>query len=171
MLVSAMLLRPALATEAPILADCWYAMLDEERLLSPEPHPAWRELLAGDFAAGIAAGGQVWYVVEAEEGIVACGGAFVRRDAVFTALMGVQATLGGIYTQPAFRRRGYARAIVRALLTFGRSDGWEHVRLRASAMGRPLYEQLGFVAGDEMVLPHDAFAALVHDEGSARLNA
>lgn len=55
--------------------------------------------------------------------------------------------MGGIYnmcTLPEFRGRGVARAIMAACLSDARALHCEHVGLTPTAMGRPLYEQLGF---------------------------
>lgn len=55
-------------------------------------------------------------------------------------------TLGlyGISTRAAHRRRGYGRAICRALLEAGMAHGADLAVLQASADGLRLYEQLGF---------------------------
>ena len=158
-----MLLRRAAVADSSTLADAWYAMLAEDELVRPDARPDWRSLLTAEFHRGIETGSQVWFVIAADDRIVATGGAFVRRDPIFTALLGVQATIGGVYTEPAFRRRGCARRIVRALLEYGRGDGWDNVRLRASRQGRPLYEGFGFVPGDEMVPSWDAYASVAPD--------
>lgn len=50
----------------------------------------------------------------------------------------------GIYTAPAWRRRGLARALVTAALEEARRLGLARVRLHASEEGRPLYATLGF---------------------------
>jgi GNAT superfamily N-acetyltransferase len=57
-----------------------------------------------------------------------------------------------VYVVPEFRRRGIAREIMRALIDWCRSQGFDSVNLHASAEGRPLYEQLGFTATNEMRL-------------------
>jgi len=50
-----------------------------------------------------------------------------------------------VSTDPAFRRRGYARACMQGLLDWFRSRGVGAADLRASAEGEPLYADLGFV--------------------------
>jgi GNAT superfamily N-acetyltransferase len=57
-----------------------------------------------------------------------------------------------VYTNPEFRRRGVARAVVNAMVTWCRAQGFHSVRLMASDFGRPLYESLGFYATHEMKL-------------------
>lgn len=147
-----MKLRAATPADAPALADAWYAMLDESGLLLPEVDPRWREWVIEDFQAAIGIGTQAWLIAEDEGRFAACGAAFFRGGRAATALSGPSAMLAGIYTEPGYRRRGVARAIVERLLEICRTRGCRTVRLRASAAGRALYESFGFAAGDEMVL-------------------
>lgn len=63
-----------------------------------------------------------------------------------------------VYTEPAARRQGIARALVDACIEHAREAGCTRCCLHASSEGRPLYEQLGFEATEEMWLdlrPHD----------------
>jgi len=57
-----------------------------------------------------------------------------------------------IYVKPEFRRRGVARQIMRRLIDWCREQGFDSISLHASAEGRPLYEELGFVPTNEMRL-------------------
>lgn len=57
-----------------------------------------------------------------------------------------------VYTEPDWRRRGVALALLERLLTEAESLGLGLLNLGTSDAGRPLYERLGFVpAGREMV--------------------
>lgn len=49
-----------------------------------------------------------------------------------------------VATDPAYRRRGFSRACMTALLTWFDGLGVEVVDLRASRAGEPLYASLGF---------------------------
>lgn len=146
-------LRLATPDDVDILASAWYAMLEEDGLLAPEIDPDWRSYVTADFRAAISSGSQVWLVAEDGGSIVATGAAFIHRARSSVALTGVVAVVAGVYTFPAYRRRGLARAIVERLIEICRTRGCRKIRLRASEQGRPLYEQLGFIPGDEMVLP------------------
>jgi GNAT superfamily N-acetyltransferase len=55
-----------------------------------------------------------------------------------------------VYTEPAHRRRGLARALMHAVLDWCRTQRFAKVTLHASDEGRPLYESLGFTATNEM---------------------
>ncbi|MFD3842762.1 GNAT family N-acetyltransferase [Streptomyces sp. NPDC058642] len=50
----------------------------------------------------------------------------------------------GVITDPAHRRRGHSRAIMRGLLDWFRAREVARVDLYASAVGEPLYRELGF---------------------------
>jgi GNAT superfamily N-acetyltransferase len=55
------------------------------------------------------------------------------------------AWLGMVLTHPAYRRRGFARQLVEAVLRVGQEKGLTTIKLDASDEGFPLYESLGFV--------------------------
>ncbi|WP_031070138.1 GNAT family N-acetyltransferase [Streptomyces sp. NRRL S-118] len=50
-----------------------------------------------------------------------------------------------VATDPEFRRRGYARAVVTALMDWMAVRGCKRISLTASPEGEPLYTSLGFV--------------------------
>lgn len=55
--------------------------------------------------------------------------------------------MGGIYnmcTLPRYQRRGVATAVLQACMADGLAAGCDQLGLTPSAMGRPLYQQLGF---------------------------
>ncbi|HWC82888.1 MAG TPA: GNAT family N-acetyltransferase [Pseudonocardiaceae bacterium] len=54
-----------------------------------------------------------------------------------------------VSTEPLFRRRGYSRACMRAILDWFEESGVTNVTLNASAQGQPLYASLGFVRSDD----------------------
>lgn len=58
-----------------------------------------------------------------------------------------------VATVPGFQGKGYADAVMRRAIAEGqRSMGIKRVTLHATAVGRPLYETMGFAAGRELVL-------------------
>ncbi|GAA2096931.1 hypothetical protein GCM10009801_66900 [Streptomyces albiaxialis] len=50
----------------------------------------------------------------------------------------------GVVTDPAYRRRGHSRALMRELLDWFRAYGVDRVDLHASRESEPLYRALGF---------------------------
>ena len=63
-----------------------------------------------------------------------------------------RATILNVYTEPAYRRRGLARVLMRTMIDWCRREGFARVTLHASDDGRRLYESLGFEASNEMRL-------------------
>jgi GNAT superfamily N-acetyltransferase len=57
-----------------------------------------------------------------------------------------------MYTEPAFRGRGVASRIVRAMVRWSTLRGYHRIFLHASHAGRPVYAKLGFTDGSEMRL-------------------
>ena len=49
-----------------------------------------------------------------------------------------------VYTEPAHRRRGYARRVMQAIHAWCRDAGITSLALNASQEGRPLYDALGY---------------------------
>lgn len=64
-----------------------------------------------------------------------------------TCAVGKDLFLALVATRPAFQRRGFGEAAVRAALSAGsRASDWDRMVLHATAAGKPLYERLGFRA-------------------------
>ncbi|QEV19322.1 GNAT family N-acetyltransferase [Streptomyces alboniger] len=53
-----------------------------------------------------------------------------------------------VATDPEFRRRGYARAVVTALMDWMTVSGCKRISLASSPEGEPLYTSLGFAYDD-----------------------
>ena len=63
-----------------------------------------------------------------------------------------RAMILNMYVEKPYRRRGIARALMETIIEWCRGEGFTYVGLHASDEGRPLYEQLGFHATNEMRL-------------------
>jgi GNAT superfamily N-acetyltransferase len=57
-----------------------------------------------------------------------------------------------MYTEPAYRRKGIARELMKRMIDWCRQEGFGTVLLHASKDGRSLYESLGFTPTNEMRL-------------------
>jgi ribosomal protein S18 acetylase RimI-like enzyme len=66
--------------------------------------------------------------------------------------LGPEAIILNVYVEPAWRRRGVAEALMRAVLDALAGRGIHRIVLHASDDGRRLYERLGFVQTNEMRL-------------------
>jgi GNAT superfamily N-acetyltransferase len=63
-----------------------------------------------------------------------------------------RATILNMYTDREVRRQGVARELMQTMIDWCRKEGFVHVDLHASEMGRSLYESLGFEKTNEMRL-------------------
>lgn len=101
-----------------------------------------------------------WLAIALDEPREVIGGAGVQLRRVMpfprhgsdptTIATGRQAIVVNVYTDPRWRGRGVARALVEAIVRFARVERLDSLVLHASEAGRPLYEKLGFVATNEM---------------------
>lgn len=66
-------------------------------------------------------------------------------------LAGKEAYVHNLYVEPAYRSQGLGRALMQTLMDWCDANGYSRIALRASTMGRPLYEKLGFCADRAMV--------------------
>ena len=103
----------------------------------------------------IEAGFYLGRLAEIDGRVIAGAGAVLldwgpRRDSGTVHLL---ARINNVYTEPAWRRRGIARALLQAVLDDCRARGILHATLAATADGTALYRALGFAPkSDEMAL-------------------
>lgn len=93
------------------------------------------------------------FVACADDNVVASVGAFIKTDLPFRYYsLPRYGFIGDVYTDVGFRSRGIASRLNTEALKWFNSVGVKMVRLFASNAARPIYESLGFVYSDEMVL-------------------
>lgn len=144
-------LRPATLADLPHLVAHRDAMwLEMGRVRPGEDDPtsaAYGKWLADRMQAGVLHG----FLAEEDGGVLASGCVWIQD---VQPRPGHPLTMWGyllsVYTVPAARRRGLARAIVTACMERARRAGCTRATLHASVVGRKLYEQLGFEPTDEM---------------------
>ncbi|MFF3641445.1 GNAT family N-acetyltransferase [Streptomyces sp. NPDC002564] len=141
--------RRAVATDIPELVRL-RALLFETlggEYFNPAPgEDDWREDLASVLTDRLASDSARLLVVDGATGLAACGIGTV--DQWFPGPHNRNGRVGhviGVVTDPAYRRRGLSRAIMRELLDWFRACEASRVDLYASHQGEPLYRDLGFV--------------------------
>jgi len=147
-------IRPARLSEAGIIVGHRRAMLAEIRhpaeALLDAIDAAFRPWLAERMARSEYLG---WFAVNVTGAVV--GGAGLWLMDWLPHLMHVEPRRGNIvnvYVEPAYRRRGLARALTETAVGWCRENRVNMVILHASEAGRPIYEALGFKATNEMSL-------------------
>ncbi len=111
----------------------------------PSADGGWRAALATVLKHQLTAEDVRILVVDGDTGLAACGiGTIERRLPGSHLPNGRIGNVIGMVTDPAHRRRGHGRAILRSLLTWFQAREATRVDLHASKEGEPLYRSLGF---------------------------
>jgi GNAT superfamily N-acetyltransferase len=131
-------------------------MFHEMRELSGLEVPALEAAVRDQLEPLIASGEYFGWVIEIGAGgeVVSGVGAFLHRLLPRGRELGLrqEAYVLNVYTEPAHRRRGLSRRLMRELIEWCRAHGITRVTLHASDAGRPLYEGLDFAPTNEMRL-------------------
>lgn len=151
-------IRHATRSDSAIIAHHRVAMFQDmgevpTAALSSELLLTSTAALAALFRAGSYVG---WLAIDAAERVIGGAGAHVKpqlprvsHDGAGVAVMPV-ALVVNVYTEPAWRRKGIARALMQRIMEWAAAEGMDRVLLHASDAGRPLYQSLGFVPTNEM---------------------
>ena len=95
-----------------------------------------------------------WLAIGDESRVIAGVGVHVRRQLprvhVNEVRHGPVPLVVNVYTEPEWRGKGIARALMQTLMQWVREQGFDRVVLHASDAARGLYESLGFKATNEM---------------------
>ena len=135
-------LRPATPSDAPGLTRLRGFM---HEAMGDAVDDTWRARCEEAFARRLATEGFVAFVVE-EDGRAVAGGAGWLEEHLPSPyqLDGRRGHIASMSTDPAYRRRGYGRLVLEALMGWFAEHGIVRVDLRATPDGRPLYEAFGF---------------------------
>ncbi len=106
------------------------------------------------FRTALPNGAYLGWLAETDDGAVVGGGGLLI--AAWPGFPGEEqsrrAWILNMYTEPAHRRQGIARRLVKTMIERCRAEGFTAVALHASKEGRPLYESFGFQPTNEMRL-------------------
>jgi len=151
-------IRRADASDADVIAGHRVAMFrDMGEVASDALAAALRAAAASSLDTLLRNGAYVgWLATDAGRRIIAGAGVHIKeqlpRIAPDRTRIEVAAVplVVNVYTEPDWRHRGVARALMQALMAWAADRGFDRVVLHASDDGRPLYTSLGFVATNEM---------------------
>jgi GNAT superfamily N-acetyltransferase len=154
--VDAYALREATLADAPLLARHRRAMFEAMGALRPEDggsvEAATRRWIEATMPRGRF---RAWIVEWTGDGgptPVAGGGLHVRDLMPRPGYVDgePEGLIVSMWTDPAHRRRGLARWVLRAIGVWAEANGVRRLVLHASDDGRPLYDAAGFVPTNEM---------------------
>jgi len=152
--VKALRIRRARVADAAVIALHRVGMLRDMGFLKPRD-AAWLERRSrAYFRTEIPRGSFLGWVAEFEGEAVGSIGVLPRAMLPSPAFRKVllEPHVLNMYVEPAWRRKGVARALMAAVLAWSRRKGAPRVSLHASKMGRPLYDALGFQPTNELRL-------------------
>ena len=86
-----------------------------------------------------------WLAVDGDRIIGTSGMSFVEKPPYFSCPSGKIGLLSSMFTDPAYRRRGIAKELLRRVVEEARAYGCGSVQITASDMGVLLYTDFGFV--------------------------
>ena len=86
-----------------------------------------------------------WLALDGEKIIGTSGMSFVEKPPYFGCPNGRIGLLSSMFTDPAYRRRGIAKELLRLVIDEAREYGCGTVQITASDMGVLLYTDFGFV--------------------------
>lgn len=113
--------------------------------MGDRPTDEWRVRCEADFRRRLATDSFVAFLVEEGDLAVACGVGWVEEHLPAPyALDGRRGHISSMSTDPAYRRRGYGRMIMKGLMEWFASMDVPRIDLRATPYGQPLYEAEGF---------------------------
>jgi GNAT superfamily N-acetyltransferase len=141
--------RRATVDDVPELVRLRGVMLSAMSGREPAPGP-WQDAAATTLARRLPepAGSLAAFVVDRPDesrGLAACAvGVIECRLGDPNNPSGEIGHVFNVATDPGYRRRGYSRACLRALLDWYRQRGIVSIDLRATPDGEPLYRALGF---------------------------
>jgi GNAT superfamily N-acetyltransferase len=112
---------------------------------TPPAGDGWRAACAEELRQGLAGATMKVLVIDGDGGLASCGtGVLDRRLPSPYNPVGVVGHVFGVVTDPAYRGRGLARAIMAGLLGWFDEQGIRRVDLNASPEAQSLYRGLGF---------------------------
>ena len=147
--------RRATLRDVPVLARQRAEMFDTMGVaMRPAERAAIERGNRAYLRRAIPAGEFVGWLAEVGGAPVAGGGLLLRRLMPRPGFPRgfLEAYVLSLFTDEAHRRRGHARAVMRAILAWCRARRVGRVVLHASKAGRPLYLSMGFGVREELVL-------------------
>jgi GNAT superfamily N-acetyltransferase len=145
-------IRRASPADIPVITRHRLGMFAEMGVGDPSAREAYAPEFQSFAAQEMTAGHHLSWLAETQAGDIVAGGSLliVPWPANPEHRKQQRAFLHSVFTEPAFRRQGIARALVQAMMDWCRGQGFGSVFLHASDAGRPLYRAMGFQPTTEL---------------------
>lgn len=114
------------------------------------PADGWRDRFQTFYGSRMREGTAALFFAEADGGVVGLAAVYLSATHRTEVFMQRQAYVSSVYVVESMRRRGVASRLMELTVEWARAMGCRVIRLRPSAIGRTLYEKVGFEASDEM---------------------
>ena len=135
-------LRRATPDDAPALTQLRGLM---HEAMGSDLNDAWRRRCEEDFRRRLGSDVFVAFVVEADDRVVSGGAGWLEEHLPSPYQLDARrGHIASMSTDPAYQRRGYARMVFEALMSWFAEQGIPRVDLRATPDGEPLYAAFGF---------------------------
>ena len=85
-----------------------------------------------------------WFLEENGEVIATAGILFIEMPPSYNNPTGIRGYITNMYTAPEYRRKGIATSMLSRLMDEAKARSVNRICLRASDLGRPVYEKFGF---------------------------
>jgi GNAT superfamily N-acetyltransferase len=141
-----------LATVLPAFAGFYIRMIQECGLEGSGFVEGAHERLVAYFAGELERDAMGLFLMKAGDAVVGSAAAFINDGRTNQILRDRFATIAGVFVEPEFRGRGIARALTGLTMAWAKDAGCTSIRLTASKSAEPLYRELGFEDGRELVL-------------------
>lgn len=153
-------IRDATAGDVALLAGHRAAMFRDMGRLAVEGEQALVRATAEYLRDALPRGEYLGWVAESTSSPEPVGGAGVQLRPILPRPrsdgsgieLGPEAIILNVYVDPAWRRRGLGEALMRSVLSALAERNISRIVLHASDDGRRLYQRLGFVPTNEMLL-------------------
>jgi GNAT superfamily N-acetyltransferase len=137
--------------DVDILVAHRHKLFEEIRPRTPEEHRIADRSYKGWATKLMKQGKLVGFIMRNRVEPVASGCVWLRENPPYPGrAAGPRPYLLSMYTEPAYRGRGYACRIVREAMRWSKKNGYTRMALHASEMGRSLYKKLGWERTWEM---------------------
>lgn len=93
-----------------------------------------------------------WFLTDGERVVAGGGIVLLEYQPQPAQPQALRPFVVNVWTEAKYRRRGLARRLMEEMIEWARTEGYPALNLHASDAGRALYEELGFVATNEMRL-------------------